>query len=76
LDDVYALNRSRQRVLPAGFCQKVAEGRAYLNYADRELTDYAHAYWGQNLERLQRIKAEYDPLNLFRGPQSIPPIDL
>ena len=55
---------------------QAAEGRAYLNYADRDLTDYANAYWGQNLERLQRIKAEYDPLNLFRGPQSIPPIDL
>lgn len=55
---------------------QAAEGRAYLNYADRDLTDYANAYWGQNLERLQRIKAEYGPLNLFRGPQSIPPIDL
>lgn len=49
-----------------------AEGRAYLNYADRDLPNYAQAYWGENLERLQEIKARYDPLNLFNGPQSIP----
>ena len=49
-----------------------AEGRAYLNYADRDLPHYAQAYWGENLARLQEIKARYDPLNLFNGPQSIP----
>jgi FAD/FMN-containing dehydrogenase len=49
-----------------------ANGGAYVNYPDRDLPDYANRYWGENLPRLQRVKARYDPENLFRHAQSIP----
>ena len=45
---------------------------AYVNYADRTLTDYAAAYWGPNLAQLSKIKKSYDPHNIFSFPQSVP----
>ncbi len=45
---------------------------AYVNYADRTLTDFATAYWGPNLPRLSRIKKRYDPGQVFSFPQSVP----
>jgi FAD/FMN-containing dehydrogenase len=47
-------------------------GSAYVNYCDRDLSDYATAYWGANLERLKRIKAAFDPDNVFCHAQSVP----
>jgi FAD/FMN-containing dehydrogenase len=47
-------------------------GASYVNYCDLDLTDYANAYWGDNLPRLMSVKAEYDPQNLFRHTQSVP----
>ncbi|MGZ3703432.1 MAG: FAD-binding oxidoreductase, partial [Bdellovibrionota bacterium] len=47
-------------------------GKAYLNYPDRDLKDYATAYWGDNLERLKKIKAAVDPDNFYCHAQSVP----
>lgn len=44
---------------------------AYPGYVDKSLHDAQTAYWGDNVERLQKIKAELDPDNVFRNPQSI-----
>lgn len=46
--------------------------RSYQNFPNRSLKDWQRAYYGQNLEELVRVKAEYDPDNLFNNPQSIP----
>ena len=48
-------------------------GAAYINYCDLDLADWQNAYWGQNLARLKQIKSKFDPDNIFRHAQSIPP---
>jgi Berberine and berberine like len=48
-------------------------GGCYVNYCDLDLgDDYAKAYWGDNLPRLMKIKAEVDPKNVFKHAQSVP----
>ena len=46
----------------------------YLNYPMESLTneEYPRQYWGDNLERLMKLKAKYDPMNVFNHPQSVP----
>jgi hypothetical protein len=48
-------------------------GGAYVNYCDLELADWADAYWGANLARLKQVKSAFDPDNVFRHAQSVPP---
>jgi FAD/FMN-containing dehydrogenase len=48
-------------------------GACYVNYCDLDLGEgYAKAYWGDNLPRLMKIKAAFDPKNVFRHAQSVP----
>jgi FAD/FMN-containing dehydrogenase len=47
-------------------------GGVYPNFPDPDLKDWAHAYHGNNYDRLLRVKARYDPDNFFRFHQSLP----
>jgi hypothetical protein len=48
---------------------------AYANYADPRLPRQTaeSLYYGENLPRLQRLKAKYDPKQLFYYPQGLEP---
>jgi hypothetical protein len=47
---------------------------AYAGYVDPALGENsASLYWGGNVERLERIKADVDPNDVFHNPQSIRP---
>lgn len=46
--------------------------QSYQNFPNRALTDYLQNYYGENLTRLVKVKAKYDPQNLFNNAQSIP----
>ncbi|WP_327321924.1 FAD-binding oxidoreductase [Streptomyces sp. NBC_01210] len=46
---------------------------AYVNVPNIGTADWETAYWGSNFDRLRKVKAEYDPHNVFQYEQSIPP---
>ena len=46
-------------------------GRVYPNFPDPELDGWPAAYHAGNLDRLMRVKAAYDPGNVFRSQQSL-----
>jgi FAD/FMN-containing dehydrogenase len=46
---------------------------AYVNVPNIGMADWQTAYWGSNFDRLRKIKAKYDPHNIFQYEQSIPP---
>jgi FAD/FMN-containing dehydrogenase len=50
-------------------------GRIYLNFAGHgeDSDSLVRASYGANFERLTAIKRKYDPGNLFRFNQNIPP---
>jgi FAD/FMN-containing dehydrogenase len=43
----------------------------YPNFPDLDLEDWAQAYYGTNYDRLLRVKAQYDPGNIFFFQQSL-----
>jgi hypothetical protein len=47
-------------------------GGVFPNFAEPGLDDWGHAYHGSNFEELCRIKARYDPDDVFRFRQSLP----
>jgi FAD binding domain-containing protein/berberine-like enzyme len=55
-----------------GIAHPSGSGRVFPNFPDPDLEDWPEAYFGTNLGRLRRVKARYDPENLFRFHQSIP----
>ena len=46
---------------------------AYVNVPNAPAADWEHDYYGANRERLRQVKATYDPTNVFRFEQSVPP---
>jgi hypothetical protein len=52
--------------------QRFLQPESYVNFPDRDLKNYARAYYGRNLERLSAIKTKYDRTNLFKFAHSIP----
>ncbi|MBL4931857.1 FAD-binding oxidoreductase [Clostridium paridis] len=45
---------------------------SYVNVPDLGIKNYGQEYYGDNFARLQKVKAKYDPGNIFHFVQSIP----
>ncbi len=45
---------------------------SYQNFPNRRISDWAAQYYAENLDRLVRVKNQWDPANVFSSPQSIP----
>lgn len=46
---------------------------SYVNVPDLNIKNYGEEYYGDNFARLQKVKAKYDPEDVFHFIQSIPP---
>jgi FAD/FMN-containing dehydrogenase len=46
---------------------------SYVNVPDLNIKNYGQEYYGNNFTRLRKVKAQYDPENVFNFVQSIPP---
>jgi FAD/FMN-containing dehydrogenase len=44
---------------------------SYVNFPYNQTPNYEQAYYGEHVRRLQCVKKEYDPQNIFSFPQSI-----
>jgi FAD/FMN-containing dehydrogenase len=53
--------------------EKFGASDGYVNYLGDEGGDAVRASYGVNYDRLSRLKAQYDPENVFRFNQNIPP---
>ncbi|WP_425590508.1 FAD-dependent oxidoreductase [Fictibacillus sp. b24] len=52
------------------YLETITKG-SFVNFPYRDLKNYQKAYFGRNVERLQRINKKYDPRSVFSFPQSI-----
>jgi len=52
--------------------QPFTSDQCYQNFIDPSETNWQHAYYGANLDRLKTVKKKYDPRNVFHFAQSIP----
>ena len=50
-----------------------ATGGVYVNFLTHDEASRVQAAYGPNYERLLRLKAQYDPTNLFRTNQNLQP---
>ncbi|MBX9666679.1 MAG: BBE domain-containing protein [Candidatus Obscuribacterales bacterium] len=51
--------------------QPHVSGQNHFNYCDLSTENYASSYFGDNLTKLQAVKAKYDPDDVFSYPLKV-----
>lgn len=51
--------------------QPLVSGGTYVNYPDPALSTWRQAYYGANIDRLEKVKRHYDPDRFFDFPQAV-----
>lgn len=69
-DSEYAKNSRVWINSKLDYLMKITEG-FYVNFPYDLLVNYEHCYYGENAYRLSMVKRKFDPLDVFRFPQSI-----
>lgn len=69
-EDEYALTNKEWVINNFKFIKELTNG-SFVNFPIDILDDYEKEYYGENLVRLRKIKAKYDPYNVFNYPQAI-----
>ncbi|HEY7567732.1 MAG TPA: FAD-binding oxidoreductase [Gemmatimonadaceae bacterium] len=72
-DTPEARARAEKWVAETGAALRPFARRAYVNYLPPSTPERIREVYGANYPRLARIKAQYDPANLFRSNQNILP---
>jgi FAD/FMN-containing dehydrogenase len=72
-DKPEARARAERWVAETGAALRAWARRAYVNYLPPSTPERIREIYGVNYPRLARIKAQYDPANLFRENQNIQP---
>ncbi len=72
-DKPEARSRAERWVAETGAALRPYARRAYVNYLPPSMPERIREAYGVNYPRLARIKAQYDPANLFRENQNIRP---
>jgi FAD/FMN-containing dehydrogenase len=72
-DKPEARSRAERWVAETGAALRPFAHRAYVNYLPPSRPERIREIYGVNYPRLARIKAQYDPANLFRENQNIRP---
>lgn len=74
----WANDTAENRALAQGWVDRgfavidpLSNGETYQNWMDPALEDWADSYYAENLPRLARVKAAYDPSEFFRFGQGI-----
>jgi FAD/FMN-containing dehydrogenase len=65
--------RAEQWVAESGAALRPWARRAYVNYLAPTSPERIREVYGENYPRLARVKAQYDPANLFRSNQNVLP---
>ena len=69
-DDEYKNENTKWFLEKLNFIKEITKG-SFINFPLSELDDYGHEYYGENYEKLKRIKLKYDPYGKFSFEQSI-----
>lgn len=67
VQDLLAQTRTMHRTLR----RDLETSAAYVNFPDPDLRQWQSAYYGDNYDRLVRIKHRYDPGGLFHYAQAV-----